>query len=98
MISLAYSSKLGEEIGCMEVTPLGVSKITIRGITEVTILSRKKLCDEYSPLGIYEWISEGVKEVALLGLIEISMLGLTNPYKLGEDMVCKEDALIAVLL
>ena len=32
LIRLAGSSKLGEEIGCMEGTSLGVSKIAIKGI------------------------------------------------------------------
>ena len=83
MLSLSGSSKLVQDIGGMEVTSIGVSKIGIKGITEETILGRKELCDEYSPLGISEWISEGVKEVALLGLIEITMLGLTNSSKIG---------------
>ena len=61
MLRLADFFKLGEYIGCIEVTPLGVTKIAIKGITEATILYRKELCDEYSPLGISEWISEGVK-------------------------------------
>ena len=34
MLRLAYASKLGEEIGCMEGTSIGVSKIAIKGITE----------------------------------------------------------------
>ena len=71
MIIIAESSKLGEEIGCMELTSLDVTNIAIKGITEATILVRRELYDEYSPLGISERISEGVKEVALLGLIEI---------------------------
>ena len=82
----------------MEGTSLGISKISIKGITEATIICRKELCDEYSPLGISEWISEGVKEVDLLGLIEIEILGLTNSSKLGEDLGCKEDASLGVFL
>ena len=54
MLRLADFFKLGEYIGCIEVTPLGVTKIAIKGITEATILDRKELCDEYSPLGISE--------------------------------------------
>ena len=41
MLILAESSKLGEDIGCMKVTSLGVSKIAIKGIHEATILGRK---------------------------------------------------------
>ena len=68
-LRLADSSKLGEEIGCMEGASLGVSKRAIKGITEATILGRKEFCDKYIPLGIYEWILEEVKDVALIGLI-----------------------------
>ena len=45
MISLADSYKLGEYICCMEGTSLGVSNISIKGITEATILVCKELCD-----------------------------------------------------
>ena len=54
MLCLAYSSKIIEDIGCMEVTSLGVSKISIKGVTEETILGRNKVCDEYIPLGMSE--------------------------------------------
>ena len=76
----------------MEGTSFGLSKIAIKGITESTILGRKEFCDKYSPLGISESISEGFKEVDFLFLIEITMLGLTNFSKLGEDLGCKEYA------
>ena len=54
MLSLANSSKLGEDIGCMEGTSIGVSKIAIKGITEATILGSREFYDEYSKLGISE--------------------------------------------
>ena len=38
----------------MEGTSLGVYTIAIKGITEVTILGRKEVCDDYSSLGISE--------------------------------------------
>ena len=69
MLSLAYSSKTREGIGCMEGASLDVSRIYIKAVTEATILGRKTFYDKYSPLGISELISEGVKEVALFGLI-----------------------------
>ena len=66
-----------------------VSKIYSKFITGATILGRKEVCDEYSPLGIFELITEGFKEVDLLGLIEITMLGITSSSKLGEELGCK---------
>ena len=45
MLSLPESSKLGEEIGCMEVTSPGVSKIAIKVFAEANILGLKELCD-----------------------------------------------------
>ena len=69
MIGLADSSKLGEEICCVEGKSLDVSKISIKGIHEATILGRKEVCDEYSIIGISELIPEGFKKVALLSLI-----------------------------
>ena len=45
----------------MEVTLLFVSNISVKGITEETILGRKELCDKYIPLGISEWIPEVFK-------------------------------------
>ena len=41
MLSLADFSKLGEDIGCMEYTSLGVSNIDIKYITEATLLGHK---------------------------------------------------------
>ena len=75
-------SKLKKKLVVWKVHCL-VSKIAIKGISEATILLLKKVCDEYCLLGISEWITEGVKEVALLELIEIKMLVLTNSSKLG---------------
>ena len=46
MPSLSDSSKIGEEIGCMEGTSFGVSKIAIKFITEATIFGCKELCDK----------------------------------------------------
>ena len=54
MLCLADYSKLVEYIGCMEGTSLVVSKISIKGITESTMLVCKEFYDEYSPLGISE--------------------------------------------
>ena len=45
MLGFASSSKLVEDIGCMEVISLGLTKIVIKVITEVTILCRKEFCD-----------------------------------------------------
>ena len=51
MSSRIYESfKLGLYIGCMEVTSNGLYNIAIKGIPEATILLRKEVCDEYSPL------------------------------------------------
>ena len=41
ILGLVDYSKLGEDIGCIEVTSLGESKIAIKGITEETILGYK---------------------------------------------------------
>ena len=86
MLGFDDSYKYRGDIGCMEGTSLGVSKIYIKAIHEETILGCKEVCDEYSPLGISEWISEKFKDVPLLGLIEITMLGHTNSSKLGEEL------------
>ena len=74
----------------MEGNSFGVSKIAIKDFTEATILGHKELCGEYSPLGIYEWTSEGVKDADLLGLIEIAMLGLTKFSNLEKIWVVRK--------
>ena len=80
----------------MEGTSIGVSKTAIKVITEENKLFRQEFCDEYSPLGISELISEGVKGVDLFGLIEITIIVFTNSSELGEYIGCKEDVSMAV--